>query len=82
VTNPKTPRNIILYRMATPEKICPYSLKAKVLIETKGYAFEDVILKTRAEIDEFKAKHNLQTTPLIFIDGEKIAGYSYLCKFL
>ena len=29
----------------------------------------------------FKAKHNLQTTPLIFIDEKKIGGYSDLVEF-
>ena len=48
--------NIVLYLMVTPEKICPYGLKAKVLFEQKGRSFEDNHLKTRAETDAFKAK--------------------------
>ncbi|MGQ4002774.1 glutaredoxin [Francisellaceae bacterium CB299] len=76
-----TYRNITLYRMVTPEKICPYGIKAKELLEEKGLEFEDIILKTRAETDAFKAKHNLQTTPLIFIDETKVGGYSDLVEF-
>ncbi|QIW10324.1 glutaredoxin domain-containing protein [Francisella sp. LA112445] len=73
---------IILYRMVTPEKTCPYGLKAKALFEEKGWQFEDHILKTRAETDTFKQKYNLETTPLIFIDGKQIGGYSDLVEFL
>lgn len=75
-------KNITLYRMVTPEKICPYGLKAKALLEDKNLNFEDILLKTRAETDVFKAKHNLQTTPLILIDGEKIGGYSELLELM
>ncbi|APC91656.1 MULTISPECIES: glutaredoxin domain-containing protein [Francisella] len=75
-------KSIVLYRMVTPEKICPYGLKAKALFEQKGWSFEDNQLKTRAETDAFKAKYNLQTTPLIFIDGQQIGGYSDLLEFL
>ncbi|AIT08843.1 glutaredoxin [Candidatus Francisella endociliophora] len=74
--------NIILYRMVTPEKTCPYGLKAKALFEEKGWNFEDNILKTRAETDAFKEKYSLETTPLIFIDGKQIGGYSDLVEFL
>nr|WP_322619257.1 glutaredoxin domain-containing protein [Francisella adeliensis] len=77
-----TCKKIILYRMITPEKTCPYGVKAKELLEEKGLEFEDIILKTKAEIDAFKAKHNLQTTPLILIDEKKIGGYSDLVEFL
>ncbi|KFJ43968.1 glutaredoxin [Francisella philomiragia] len=73
---------IVLYRMVTPEKTCPYGLKAKALFEEKGWCFEDHILKTRAETDAFKHKYNLETTPLIFIDGKQIGGYSDLLEFL
>ncbi|APD50483.1 glutaredoxin domain-containing protein [Francisella hispaniensis] len=75
-------KSIVLYRMVTPEKVCPYGLKAKALFEQKGWSFEDNHLKTRAETDAFKAKYNLQTTPLIFIDGKQIGGYSDLLEFL
>jgi len=74
--------SIILYRMVTPEKTCPYGLKAKALFEEKGLVFEDHILATRAETDAFKRKYNLETTPLIFIDGKQIGGYSDLLEFL
>ncbi|MFV9931016.1 MAG: glutaredoxin [Francisella endosymbiont of Hyalomma asiaticum] len=55
--------------MIIPEKICPDSLKSKALFEQKDWSFEDNHLKTRTETYAFKAKYNLQTTPLIFIDG-------------
>ena len=67
--------------MVTPEKTCPYGLKAKALFEGKGLDFKDNILKTRAETDAFKEKYNLETTPLIFIDDLQIGGYSDLLEF-
>lgn len=75
-------KKIVLYRMVTPEKICPYGLKAKALFEEKGWDFEDNILETRAETDAFKQKYNLETTPLIFIDDKQVGGYSDLVEFL
>lgn len=32
-------------------------------------------------MDEFKAKHNVKTTPQTFINGERIGGYDDLCRF-
>lgn len=74
--------NIVLYRMVIPEKICPYGLKAKALLNKKAGVLKIINLKTCAETDAFKAKYNLQTTPLIFIDGQQIGDYSDLSEFL
>lgn len=34
-------RKAVLYRMKTPEHTCPYGLKAKDLLERKGFEVED-----------------------------------------
>ncbi|WP_026193557.1 MauE/DoxX family redox-associated membrane protein [Teredinibacter turnerae] len=68
----------VLYRMSTPEHICPYGLKSRALLKRKGYELEDHPLKTREATDAFKAEHNVETTPQTFIDGERIGGYSDL----
>ena len=68
----------VLYRMVMPGHICPYGLKAKALLERKGYAVEDHWLHTRAETDAFKAKHDVKTTPQTFIDGRRIGGHDDL----
>jgi glutaredoxin len=67
-----------LYRMVTPEHVCPYGLKAKHLLESKGFAVNDNWLKTREETDRFKAEHGVETTPQAFIGGERVGGYDDL----
>jgi len=71
-------KTAVLYRMVMPEHLCPSGLKALHLLKSKGYAVEDHWLKTRAETDAFKAEHDVKTTPQVFIDGQRIGGYSDL----
>lgn len=71
-----------LYRMVTPEHTCPYGLKARHLLKSKGFEVEDNWLTSRAEQDAFKAKHNVQTTPQTFINGERVGGYDDLRRFV
>lgn len=75
-------RKAILYRMVMPSHTCPYGLKAKDLLRRSGYVVDDRHLTTREETDAFKAKHEVATTPQIFIDGERIGGYDDLRRFL
>ena len=70
-----------IYRMVTDKHICPFGIKAKDLLKRKGYSIKDIHLKNRQEIDDFKAKYNVKTTPQIFIDENKIGGYDDLLKF-
>lgn len=70
-----------LYRMVMPTHTCPYGLKAKHLLEAKGYKVEDHKLRTREETDAFKAEHQVKTTPQTFIDGERVGGYDDLRRF-
>ncbi|MBB4320498.1 glutaredoxin [Agrobacterium tumefaciens] len=37
----KQSKRAVTYRMVMPEHICPYGLKAKSLLERKGYEIED-----------------------------------------
>jgi glutaredoxin len=64
--------------MVTPEHTCPFGLKSVDLLERKGYAVDDNLLKSRAEQDAFKAEHDVETTPQTFIDGERVGGYDDL----
>lgn len=74
-----SPRPVaVLHRMVMPGHICPFGLKAKALLERRGYAVEDRWLRTRAETDAFKAAHGVATTPQAFIDGVRIGGYDDL----
>ena len=77
-----SPRQAVLYRMVMPDHTCPYGLKARHLLKSKGYAVEDHWLKTRAETDAFKAQHDVKTTPQTFIDGMRIGGYDDLRRHL
>ena len=80
--SPVSPKRAVLHRMVMPGHICPYGLKARHLLRSKGYAIEDHWLTTRAETDAFKAEHGVQTTPQTFISGERIGGYDDLRRFL
>ncbi len=70
-----------LHRMVMDTHICPYGIKSKSLLESKGYTVEDHHLTTREQTDAFKEKHGVATTPQTFIDGERIGGYDALRKF-
>lgn len=82
VTSPeqvkKTDTAVRLYRMSMPEHECPWGLKAVNLLNEKGIEFEDHKLTSREEVDAFKAKHNVSSTPQIFFDDERIGGYTDL----
>lgn len=67
-----------LYRMVTPEHICPFGLKAKDLLEREGFDVDDHLLESREQQDAFKEEHGVKTTPQTFISGERIGGYDDL----
>jgi glutaredoxin len=71
-----------LYRMVTPEHTCPYGIKALYLLKRYGYRVEDHHLTSREETDAFKQKHNVTTTPQIFINEERIGGHDDLREYL
>lgn len=70
----------VLYRMVMPDHVCPFGLKAKALLERRGFQVEDQHLTTRAQTEAFQQRENVDTTPQVFIDGERIGGYSALRK--
>jgi glutaredoxin len=74
-------KHAVLYRMVMPKHVCPFGLKAKHLLESRGYTVEDHWLKTREETDAFKAEHQVKTTPQTFIGGERIGGYDDVRRF-
>jgi glutaredoxin len=80
--HPKAAKKAVIYRMVMPEHVCPWGLKAKDLLERSGYEVEDRHLTTRQQTDAFKAKHEVPTTPQIFIAGNRVGGYDDLRRFL
>lgn len=73
-------KHATLYRMVTAQHTCPYGLKAKDLLERRGYTVDDQWLTTREQTDAFKAEHQVKTTPQTFIGQERIGGYDDLRK--
>ena len=80
--NSTTLEKVRVYRMSTPEHECPWGLKTINLLKEKGIEFEDNKLTSREEVDDFKAKHHVETTPQIFSADERIGGYTDLAEKL
>ena len=72
------PRRATLYRMVMDKHVCPYGLKAKDLLLRQGFEVEDKWLTSREATETFKAEHEVQTTPQVFINGQRIGGYDDL----
>lgn len=75
-------RQATLYRMVLPDHTCPFGVRAKQLLQAEGWQVDDRILRTREEVDAFKAEHGVDTTPQVFIDGERIGGSDDLERWL
>ncbi len=71
-----------LYRMILPEETCPFGVRAKQLLDDAGYTVDEHILSSRDEVEAFEAKHGVETTPQVFIDGERIGGSDDLEAYL
>lgn len=75
-------RTATLYRMVLPEHTCPFGVRAKQILQSEGFTVDDRILRSREEVDAFKAEHDVATTPQIFIDDERIGGSDDLERYL
>lgn len=75
-------RNAIVYRMILPDHVCPFGVRAKQMLEDAGFAVEDRILSSREEVDAFEEEQGVDTTPLVFIDDERIGGSDDLERYL
>lgn len=71
-----------IYRMVMDEHVCPFGIKARDLLRRAGYVVNDEPLRSREATDEFKEEHGVETTPQVFIDGERIGGYEELERHL
>lgn len=76
------PLQATLYRMVLPDHICPFGVHAKQLLQSAGYEVDDHILRSREEVDAFKAQQGVDTTPQVFIDGKRIGGSDDLERYL
>jgi glutaredoxin len=68
--------------MKLPDHECPYGLRAKQMLEESGIDFEDRLLTSREEVDEFMADLDVDTTPQVFIDGQRIGGSEERASYL
>jgi glutaredoxin len=68
--------------MVTPEHTCPFGVRAKALLEEHGFDVDDHVLETRAAVDKFEAEQQVDTTPQVFIDGERVGGCDDLEAYL
>jgi len=71
-----------LYRMKLSTHECPYGLLAKRMLEDAGFEIDEHLLTTREEVDQFKAEQGVATTPIIFINDERIDGSQHLADYL
>lgn len=71
-----------LYRMVLPEHTCPFGVRAKQLLDDAGFDVDEQILSSRDEVDAFKQEHGVETTPQVFIGGERIGGSDELEEYL
>jgi glutaredoxin 3 len=71
-----------LYRMVLPEHTCPFGVRAKEMLEGAGFEVDDRILSSREEVDAFEEEQGVETTPQVFIDGERIGGSDDLERYL
>ena len=60
----------------------PIRALIRLTLERAGYTVDDHLLTSREEVEAFKAKHGIATTPLIFIGDEKIGGSDDLERYL
>ena len=75
-------RHATLYRMVLPDHTCPFGVRAKQLLQAEGLTVDDRVLRSREEVDAFKADQGVDTTPQAFIDGERIGGSDALERYL
>ena len=68
--------NVIVYSTS----VCPYCVRAKQLLERKGFAYKEVNLSVEApEVRvELMQRTNHRTVPQIFINDQFIGGFDQL----
>ncbi|HSR00551.1 MAG TPA: glutaredoxin domain-containing protein [Sphingomicrobium sp.] len=75
-------RTATLYRMKLPDHECPYGLLARRMLGDAGFKLDERLLTSREEVDAFKEEQGVATTPIIFIDNERIDGSEELAAYL
>ncbi len=71
-----------IYRMVTPDHLCPWGIKALDLLKRNGFKVVDHHLESKSANKQYKEGNNVDETPQIFIDGERLGGYDQLREHL
>ncbi|MGB0743923.1 MAG: MauE/DoxX family redox-associated membrane protein [Opitutales bacterium] len=71
-----------IYRIVTPDHLCPWGIKGKDLLKRHGYEVEDHHLNSMDEDKAFKDKHDVDETPQVWIEDKHIGGYDALRELL
>ncbi len=71
-----------LFRMVTPDHTCPSGVRARELLEQNGYSIDEHLLTSREAVDAFKAEHQVDSTPQVFIGGMRIGGVETLERYI
>ena len=60
---------------------CPYCVRAKNLLNSKGLSFEEINLDGKdQELNELRTRTGQRTIPQIFIDDKFVGGFSELAQ--
>jgi len=68
----------VLYRFAGSGRPCPNGERALEILRRRGFKVEDRRLRSLEEEAAFRLRHEVDATPLIYVDGERIGGYAEL----
>ena len=71
-----------IYRMVTPDHLCPWGIKALDLLKRNGFEVNDHHLETMDANQQYKEDNDVDETPQIFIEGERLGGYDDLMEHL
>lgn len=65
-------KSATIFRLVTPDHVCPYGLKSLDLLEREGFTVDDHHLETEEEATAFREEWDVETTPQTFVGGELI----------
>lgn len=71
-----------IYRMVTPEHLCPWGIKGWDLLKRNGFEVDDRHIESRAANEAFKEANKVDETPQIYIEDEHVGGYDQLREHL
>ncbi|SDS78012.1 Glutaredoxin [Halopseudomonas litoralis] len=57
---------------------CPFAAKATELLDRQRVPYRLHVFADATEEQLFKDEHDVDTTPQVFIDGQRIGGYTEL----